>query len=46
MPLFSTNRGYIGGSNAAITILSVDFCEDEEKLRKIVTRLLGRLPCM
>jgi len=44
MPLFSTNRGYIGGSNGLFTALFADSCcQDEENLRKIVTRLLGEL---
>jgi len=44
MPLFSTNRGYIGGFNALFTVLSADSClQDEENVRKIVTRLLGEL---
>ena len=46
MPLFFTKRGYIGGSNAEFTVFSVDSgpCfEDDEKVRTIVTRLLGEL---
>jgi hypothetical protein len=45
MPLFSTNRGHIGGFNAAFLRLVCSFLcyEDEEKIRAIVTRLLGEL---
>jgi hypothetical protein len=47
MPVFSTNRGHIGGSNAAFcrVVCSFRCCEDEEKIRTIVTRLLGELLC-
>jgi len=42
MPLFSTNRGYIGGSNLYLPYyLLISCCQDEENVRKIVTRLLG-----
>jgi len=44
MPLFSTNRGYIGRFNSLLTVLSADSClQDEENVRKIVARLLGEL---
>jgi len=44
MPLFSTNRGYIGGSNLYPPYyLLIPCCQDEENVRKIVARLLGEL---
>ena len=44
MPLFSTNRGYIGASNTVFTVLSAhSVLQDEEKVR-VLTRLLGELP--
>jgi len=44
MPLFSTNRGYIGGSNLYLPYyLLILCCQDEENVRKIVARLLGEL---
>jgi len=44
MPLFSTNRGYIGASNLySPSYLLIPRSQDEENVRKIVARLLGEL---
>ena len=47
MAIFSSNRGYIGRLKTTFSRSFCSFrcCEDEEKVRTIVTRLFGERLC-